>query len=408
MPLTDSAIRSAKPGEKTIKLFDGGGLYLEVAPSGGKWWRLKYRHGGKEKRISLGVYPDVPLKRAREKRDEARQLLAEGIDPGEHRKAVKAAGADCGIDSFEVIAREWFQKFSPTWAENHSGRILRRLERDIFPWLGVRPVNEITPPELLAVLRRIESRGAVETAHRAMQNCGQIFRYAVATGRAERDPAADLRGAIPPTKVQHHPSVKDPKAVAKLLKAIEGYEGSLITRSALQLAPLVFVRPGELRHAEWTEIDLEKGEWRIPAAKMKMKEQHIVPLSRQACAVLRELQPQTGGGRYVFPAVRGGDRRPMSENTVNAALRRLGYGKDEMTGHGFRSIASTMLHEQGWPSAVIERQLAHGERNKVKAAYNFAEHLPERRKMMQAWADYLDGLKEEGRVIPLRKTGGTQ
>jgi integrase len=225
-----------------------------------------------------------------------------------------------------------------------------------------------------------------------MQNCGQIFRYGIATGRAERDPAADLRGAIPPSKVQHHPSVKDPKAIAKLLKSIDGYEGFIISRCALQLAPLVFVRPGELRHAEWSEIDLERAEWRIPSAKMKMKEPHIVPLSRQSCAVLEELRPLTGGGLYVFPSVRSLDR-PMSENTVNAALRRLGYEKDEMTGHGFRSIASTTLHELGWPSAVIERQLAHGERNKVKAAYNFAEHLAERRKMMQAWADYLDKLK---------------
>lgn len=388
MKLSDAKVRNVKAGENPIKLSDGGGLFLLVQPNGAKGWRLAYRFEGKQKLLSLGVYPAVTLKDAREKREELKKQLAKGIDPSAFRKAVKWAEGD----TFEALAREWFNKFSAIWAEGHSEKIIRRLERDIFPWIGKRPTKEITPPELLAVLRRIEARGAIETAHRAMQNCGQIFRYGIATGRAERDPAADLRGAIPPTKVQHHPSVKDPKAIAKLLKAIDGYEGAITSRCALQLAPLVFVRPGELRHAEWSEIDLERAEWRIPAAKMKMKEPHIVPLSWQACAILEELKPLTGGGRYVFPSVRSLER-PMSENTVNAALRRLGYEKDEMTGHGFRSIASTTLHELGWSSAVIERQLAHGERNKVKAAYNFAEHLGERRKMMQAWADHLGTLK---------------
>lgn len=388
MKLSDARVRNVKAGEKPIKLSDGGGLFLLVQPNGAKGWRLAYRFEGKQKLLSLGIYPAVTLKDAREKREELKKQLAKGIDPSAVRKAVKWAEGD----TFEALAREWFNKFSTSWAKGHAEKIIRRLERDIIPWIGKRPTKEISPPELLAVLRRIEARGAVETAHRAMQNCGQIFRYGIATGRAERDPAADLRGAIPPTKVQHHPSVKDPKAIAKLLKAIDGYEGTIVARCALQLAPLVFVRPGELRHAEWSEIDLERSEWRIPAAKMKMKEPHIVPLSSQACAILEELRPLTGQGKYVFPGVRG-PKRPMSENTVNAALRRLGYEKDEMTGHGFRSIASTTLHELGWPSAVIERQLAHGERNKVKAAYNFAEHLAERRKMMQAWADHLDQLK---------------
>lgn len=392
MKLSDVKIRNAKPSDKQQKLSDGGGLFLLISTNGTKAWRLAYRHGGKQKLLSLGIYPAVSLKEAREKREELKTLLVKGIDPSAHRQAVKFAAGD----TFEALAREWHKKFSAIWSKSHSERILRRLEKNIFPWLGKKSIKEITPPELLAVLRRIEARGAVETAHRAMQNCGQIFRYAIATGRGERDVAADLRGAIPPSKTTHHPSIRDPQGVADLLKAIDSYEGSIITRCALQLAPLIFVRPGELRHAEWSEIDLERQEWRIPAEKMKMRELHIVPLSRQACLILKELEPLTGGpsGKYVFPSVRS-NVRAMSENTVNAALRRLGFEKDQMTGHGFRSIASTLLHEQGWPSAVIERQLAHGERNKVKAAYNFAEHLPERKKMMQTWADYLDQLKSE-------------
>lgn len=392
MKLSDTKIRNAKAGEKQKKLSDGGGLFLLISTNGTKAWRLAYRYDGKQKLLSLGIYPAVSLKDARDKRDEFKTMLAKGIDPSAHRKAAKFARGD----TFEALAREWHKRFSSTWSKSHSDRILRRLEKDIFPWIGKRPITEIAPPELLSVLRRIEARGALETTHRAMQNCGQVFRYAIATGRGERDVAADLRGAIPPSKANHHPSIRDPQGVADLLRAIDQYEGSIITRCALQLAPLVFVRPGELRHAEWTEINLERQEWRIPAKKMKMREQHIVPLSRQACAILEELQPLTGGedGKYVFPSVRS-NARAMSENTVNAALRRMGYEKDEMTGHGFRSIASTLLHEQGWPSPIIERQLAHGERNKVKAAYNFAEYLPERREMMQAWADHLDQLKSE-------------
>ena len=406
MPLTDTAIRSVKPKEKNFKLFDSGGLYLEINPAGGKWWRWKYRVGGREKRLSLGVYPDVSLKAAREKRDAARRQLATGIDPGHARKAEKLARA--GAESFETIAREWHAKFSPGWVVSHGDRILRRLEKDLFPWLGKRPMLEIKAPELLAVLRRIESRGAQETAHRAMQNCGQVFRYAVATGRAERDPTGDLRGALPPPKEKHHASIIEPKRIGALLRAIDGYEGFFATICALRLAPLVFVRPGELRKAQWSEIDLEKGEWRIPGERMKMREQHIVPLSHQAIEILRELEPLTkreipakpDAPRYVFPSARSLER-PMSENAILAALRRMGYTKEEMTGHGFRSMASTLLHEQGWNHQVIERQLAHAERNAVSAAYNFAEHLPERRKMMQAWADYLDALKAGAEVIPL-------
>jgi integrase len=401
MPLTSTAIRNAKPGEKPIKLFDGGGLFLLVVPAGGKWWRLKYRFGGKEKLLSLGTYPEVSLSDAREKRDQARKLLATDIDPGENRKAHKAAQTDNDANSFEVIAREWFGKFSPNWAASHSDKIIRRLERDVFPWIGKQPIAEITAPDLLATMRRVENRGAVETAHRALQNCSQIFRYAIATGRAIRDPGADLRGALPSSKGKHHASITEPKAIGELLRAIKGYQGSLITKCALQLAPLFFVRPGELRKAEWHEFNFDNAEWRIPAERMKMREQHIVPLSIQAIAILNELHPLTGNGRYVFPGART-NGRPMSENTVNAGLRRLGYTSDQMTGHGFRSMASTLLNEQGWHRDAIERQLAHAERDSIRAAYNYAEHLPERRKMMQAWADFLDGIATEAKVIPLK------
>jgi integrase len=401
MALTDTAIRNAKPGATPRKLADGGGLYLLIRPAGGKWWRLDYRFDGKRKTLSAGTYPAVPLTLARQRRDEARRLLAEGIDPGEHRKLTKSAPPQ-DADSFEAVAREWHAKFTPTWTKEHGDRIMQRLVLNVFPWIGARPVGGITAPELLAVLRRIEARGRLETAHRAHQNCGAVFRYAVATGRAERDPSGDLRGALPPAQKRHHAAIVEPKAAAELLRALDGYTGSLATACALKLAPLTFVRPGELRRAEWAEIDLEAAEWRIPAAKMKMREAHTVPLSRQAVAILRELLPLTGRGRYVFSGARSADR-PMSENTVNAALRRMGYDKDAMTGHGFRSLASTILHEQGWPSDIIERQLAHAERNKIKAAYNRAQHLPERRKMMQTWADYLDALRAGGNVVPMRR-----
>ncbi|MFP5464138.1 MAG: tyrosine-type recombinase/integrase [Gammaproteobacteria bacterium] len=399
MALTDTAVRNAKPATTPHKLADGGGMYLLTKPTGGKLWRLDYRHGGKRKTLALGVYPDVSLADARQRRDEARRLLAQDIDPGEHRKLTRDM-QQRDADSFEAVALEWHARFAPTWTKEHAARILQRLTLNVFPWIGARPVGEITAPELLTVLRRIEARGRLETAHRAHQNCGAVFRYAVATGRAERDPSGDLRGALPPASKRHHAAIVEPKAIAELLRALDGYTGSFVTACALRLAPLLFVRPGELRRAEWAEIDLDAAEWRIPAAKMKMRAPHVVPLSRQAVAILRELHPLTGRGRYVLTGARSTDR-PMSENTVNAALRRLGYEKDVMTGHGFRSIASTTLHEQGWPSDIIERQLAHAERNKIKAAYNRAEHLPERRRMMQAWADYLDGLKQDADVVPL-------
>lgn len=400
MPLSNLTAKGAKPRAKPYKLADGQGMYLEVAPTGSKYWRMKYRFGGKEKRLAIGVYPEVSLADARDKRDAARKQLAQGIDPSAAKQLAKHAINLAVENSFEAVAREWFEKRSPTWVESHSTKILRRFERDIFPWLGRRPIKEVSAPELLAALRRVENRGALETAHRALQDCGQVFRYAISTGRAERDPAADLRGALPPAKETHHASVTDPKAVGSLLRAISGYEGTLTTKCALRLSPLVFVRPGELRKAEWTEFDLDNAEWRIKPERMKMRVQHIVPLSSQAVAVLRELHALTGGSRYVFPGARS-NGRPMSENTVNAALRRLGYSKDEMTGHGFRSMASTLLNEQGWNRDAIERQLAHAERDNVRAAYNYAEHLPERRKMMQAWADHLDELARGADVIPM-------
>jgi integrase len=391
MSLTDTAIRNAKPKKKQYKLTDGKGMYVLVKQAG-KYFRLDYRFGGKRKTLALGVYPDVTLKEAREKRDEARKLITNGVDPAQMRKVTKLMHTEQTANNFEAVAREWFAKRSSNWAESHAKKIIRRFELYLFPWLGSRPITEITPPELLSVLRRIESRGILETTHRVKQTCGQVFRYAIATGKAERDPSVDLRGALAPVKLGRMATITEPKKIGELLRAIDGYEGTAIAKCALRLAPLVFVRPGELRQAEWEEIDLDNTEWRIPAEKMKMKDPHIVPLSKQAVAILNEIHPITGQGRYVFPSVRT-NLRPMSNNTILAALRRMGYAKDEMSGHGFRAMASTILHEQGWPSDIIERQLAHAERNNVKAAYNYAQHLSERRKMMQAWADYLDKLK---------------
>jgi integrase len=404
LPLTDAAVRNAKPQAKAFKLSDGGGLYLEVLPTGGKSWRMKYRLNGQEKRIVFGLWPDVTLKQARQRRDEARSLVAGGIDPGASIKQEKAE-ARANAVTFEKVAREWLAKISPTWVDSHADKMTRRFEVELFPWLGALPIKDIKAAELLAVIRRIEARGAKDTARRMMQSTGQVFRYAVACGLAERDISADLRGALQPRNVKHHASVTDPKEVARLLRFIENYTGSFVVRCALRLAPLVFLRPGELRKGEWSEIDLDKAEWRIPAERMKMKEQHLVPLSTQALAILRELHPLTGSGKYIFPG-RGSAAIPMSENTLNAALRYLGFDKTEMTSHGFRSMASTLLNELGWPHDAIERQLAHGERDTVRAAYNFAQYLPERRKMMQAWADYLDTLKAGAKVTPLHATVG--
>lgn len=405
--LTVNAIKNAKPGKtpkgvatvKPYKMGDAGGLYLEVTPTGGKYWRLKYRVVGKEKRLSLGVYPDTGLAEARQRRDDARKLLAEGIDPSEHRKATRTMRAERAANSFEAVAREWYAKYAPGWHPSHGDRILRRLERDVFPWIGGRPVADVAAPELLAVLRRIEGRGALETAHRALGNCGQVLRYAVATGRAERDASGDLRGALPPVRGEHFAAVTEPKKVGELLRVLDGYRGTLTVQCALRLAPLVFVRPGELRKAEWADIDLDAAEWRYIVTKTRTP--HIVPLSSQAVAILRELHPLTGHSRFVFPGARS-NGRPMSENAILAALRRLGIPKDEMSGHGFRAMARTILDEVlGVRIDWIEHQLAHAVRDANGRAYNRTAHLPERHKMMQQWADWLDKQKAGAEVIQL-------
>lgn len=402
MALTYQQIKNSKPAKKPTRLYDEKGLYLLISPNGGKGWRFKYRFEGKEKLLSLGVYPETDLKTAREKRDEARKLLSNGVDPSAARKAHKAATRAATTNGFEVVAREWFAKFSQSWVESHSEKIIRRLEREVFPFLGHRPVSEINAVELLSVIRRIEERGTIETAHRTLQSCGQVFRYAIATGRADRDPTADLRGALTPVKGRNFAAITDPKKIGELMRSIEGYQGSFIVKEALRLAPLLFVRPGELRKAEWSEIDLEKAEWNIPADKMKTRQAHLVPLSRQAIEILRELFPLTGRGKYLFPCARS-IHRPMSNNAILAALRGMGYAKEEMTGHGFRAMARTLLDEElKFRPEVIEQQLAHNVKDPLGRAYNRTQHLEERREMMQRWADYLGQLKRGGEVIALR------
>lgn len=398
-PLTDTAIRSVKPGEKASKLFDGGGLFLLVKPNGARLWRMKYRVDGREKLISFGQYPAVPLKIARERRDEARRLIAANVDPSAKRKAEQAARTD----TFEAIAREYLDMKAKGLSARTYERKLGRYEAFAFPYIGKLPIASIAAPQLLAALRRIEERGKHETAHRVRSECGEVFRYAVATGRAERDPTADLRGALAPVVVRNHPAITEPAKIGELMRSIDGYQGQSATEYALKLLPLVFVRPSELRCAEWQEFDLDHAEWRIPANRMKMREQHIVPLARQAVTLLRDLQPLTGASRYLFPSLRTKER-PISNNTLNAALRRLGYTGDEMVSHGFRSMASTCLNELGWHPDLIELQLAHAERNKVRAVYNRATRLADRRKMMQAWADYLDSLRAGAEVVAFRRT----
>ena len=395
MSMTDTKAKNAKPKEKTYKLGAGKGMYLEVTPKGGKYWRYKFRFGGKEKRLALGVYPDVSLKKAGRRHDEARKLLDDGIDPSEVKRAQKLAQADLASNSFEVVAREWYAKQKPKWAETYSTRVLRALERNLFPYLGNRPIASITAPDLLAALRKVEHRGAVEIAHRIKQTAGQIFRYGVATGRAERDPSGDLKGALANPKETHLASITDPRKVGPLLLAFDDYVGTPTVKAALRLAPLLFVRPGELRHAEWREMELEATEWHIPGAKMKMGEPIVVPLSRQAVAILREQQLLTGSGKYVFPSARS-SQRPMSDNAILAAMRRMGIEKDEMSGHGFRAMARTILDEVlhfrvDW----IEHQLAHAVKDPNGRAYNRTTFLPERKEMMQKWADYLANLKAE-------------
>ncbi len=394
MPLTDLEIRAARPRQKAYRLTDGAGMYLEVSPSGGKHWRLKYRFGGKEKRLALGAYPLITIKDARRRRDDARRLLADGIDPGLERRIQKAAAVQRAENSFECVAREWFARQAPTWAKSHADKVIARLENDVFPWLGGRPISDITAPEVLAVLRRVEKRGAVDTAHRVQQNVGQVLRYGVATGRAQRDCSTDLRGALTPARHTHFASITEPEQVAGLLRALDGFRGTFVVQCALRLAPLVFVRPGELRNAEWKDFDLERSTWRYEVSKTKTD--HLVPLSTQAVGILRELHALTGLRRYVFP---GRDvKKPMSGAAINAALRRMGFDtKTEITGHGFRAMARTILHEQlRFHSEVIEHQLAHRVADSLGTAYNRTKFIDERIRMMQAWADYLDNLRSGG------------
>ena len=402
--LSDVALKKAKQQPTAYKLYDTGGMFVLVAPTGGKLWRLKYRFAGKEKLLSLGAYPEVSLADARIKRDEARKQLHDGVDPGEARKAVKRARASSAANSFEAIAREWHTKFANTWAPSHADRVLRLLERDVFPWIGHRPIAEITAPELLAVLRRIESRGALETAFRARVYSGLVFRYALHTGRADRDPASDLRGALPPKKNGHFAAATNPEQLGDLLRALDGYKGSPVVRAALLLAPMVFVRPGELRGARWADIDLDAAEWRFTVPKTKTP--HIVPLAAQAVAILRDLQPLTGSGPYVFPCARS-TQRPMSDNAILSAMRRCGIDKTTACGHGFRASARTMLDEVlGFPPHLVEHQLAHAVRDPLGRAYNRTTHLPERRKMMQDWADFLDKVRRDVKVIPFKQAEG--
>ncbi len=400
MKLTNTAISNLKKLSKTTRLFDGGGLYLEATPQGGKYWRLKYRFLGKEKRLALGVYPDVTLKMARDRREEARRLLADGIDPGEHKKSLLDSKKENLNNTFQSVADEWHQKQSNNWTEQHSLSVKRRLELNVFPWLGDRPIADITPKEILSVIRRIEDRGALETAHRVYWSCGQVFRYGVATGRVMTDPCRDLRGFLPPTRVDHRAAITEPVKVGELLRAIDGYDGTMIVKNAMKLAPLVFVRPGELRQAEWKDIDLDKREWRYTISKTNTP--HIVPLSNQALKILEEIQPLTGKGQYVFPSARSA-KRPMSDNAILAAFRRMGYDKKEMSVHGFRAMARTILDEVlGFRPDFIEHQLAHAVRDPNGRAYNRTSHLKERTIMMQKWADYLDTLKAGAEVIPIK------
>ena len=405
MAISDTTIKAAKPkSDKDYKLSDEKGLHILIKTNGSKYFRLKYRFAGKEKTLALGVYPETTLKQAREKRDLARKQIAEGIDPSENKKAVKASKAESALNSFEVIAKEWGAKHVNNWNDKNN-RSKRMLERNIFPWLGAKPITNILPIDILNCLRRLEDRGTLETAHRVLQICGQVFRYAVATSRIDRDITPDLRGALPPAKGGHFASLTDPKQAAPLLRAIDAYTGTFVVKSALQLAPMVFVRPSELRHAEWAHIDLESKEWRYFVTKTETD--HIVPLSTQAIEILTALFPLTGNGRYVFPSARTPNgSRAMSDVAMLAALRRMGFDKDEMSVHGFRAMARTILDEVlGFRPDFIEHQLAHAVRDANGRAYNRTSHLKERHKMMQSWSDYLDNLKNGAQVIEFKKIG---
>lgn len=419
--LTDVDCRNAKPKEKAYKLSDSGGLYLEVTPTGSKYWRWKYRFGGKEKRLAIGVYPRVGLKDARKQRDQARDMLDAGQDPSAEKRVQRLTVKLMANTTFEGVTREWFDREKQTWVDSHAARIIRRFERDIFPFLGNRPIADIATPEMLAVLRKIEERGAIETSHRAKWDCSQVFLYAIETGRAERNPIDGMsKGALKQPVARNLAAVVDPEGIGQLIRAIRGYQGSPVVRAALQLAPLVFLRPGELRQAQWAEFDLDgmgkfaaggAAVWEVPNERMKRPKEekeltggHLVPLSRQAVQVLRDLHPLTGRGRYVFPSPRT-TQRPLSDNGVLSALRRMGYSGDEMTGHGFRAMARTALAERlKVDERYIELQLAHAVRDANGRAYNRASFIEERTKMMQQWADYLDKLAAGADIVPIRST----
>lgn len=397
--LTDAAIRRIKPREKPFKVSDMQGLYLLVRPDGARYWRMDYRHAGKRATLALGVYPQISLKEAREKRANARKLLEKGVNPSAYKKLTRGVGTISAGESFNVVADEWLEKLK---AEGRSDSTLEKMSWILNfarPLVGERPIGEITAPELLTVLRTVEVRGRYETARRLRSTCGSILRYAIATGRAQRDVTADLQGALISPKVKHYPALVEPAKVGELLRAIDGYEGQPTVGLALKMAPHLFVRPGELRSAEWSEFDVESAVWTIPGEKMKMGRQHKVPLSRQVLALLEELRPISGNSKLLFPSVRSSER-PISDNTLNAALRRLGYEKGEMTAHGFRAMASTLLNEsRKWHPDAIERQLAHVENNDVRRAYLRGEHWNERVRMMQFWSDYLEGLRDRGKVL---------
>lgn len=399
--LTDAAVKNAKAKESPYLLRDGGGLWLVIDPSGRKWWKLRLVFAKKENSFSLGDYPLVSLKAARDEREKKLREAAAGIDPGAARKAEKKRQA--GEGTFESITREWHAKKKHDWSESHAWKTLRHFEKDVFPFIGSRLIGDITAQDMLTVLRRIEIR-TLETAHKVKITSGQVFRYAVATGRADTDPTAALHGALASVHNKRMAAPTNPENVAPLLRAIDGYSGTFVVQCALRLAPLLFVRPGELRKAEWVELDFEKAEWRIPIERMKRRQiekttrrgeiAHIVPLSRQALAIFKNLHQLTGDDIFVFPGARGNDR-PLCDNALNAAFRRMGFTRDEIVTHGLRHMASTLLHEKGFPSHLIEKQLSHADRNRIRAVYNYAEYLPERSAMMQTWADYLDELKAD-------------
>jgi integrase len=403
MALSDSTIRAAKAGSKPYKLFDDGGLFVLVTPAGGRLWRLKYRYQGKEQLLSFGAFPDVGLKEARRRRDAAREQLANGLNPSFEKRRAAVAASVGAANTFKAVADEYIVKREHEGIKEITGDKARWLLAQLEPALGSRPIAEIEPYEVLAVLKKVELSGRHETAKRLLAFTGRVFRFGVATTRARRNIAADLQGALVSPTVKHHAAILEPKAVGALLRAIDGFDGHPLTRWALRLAPHLFVRPGELRQAEWSEIDLEGAVWRIPGARMKMNREHVVPLSKQVIAIFKEVQQLTGDRRSVFPSVRT-HARPMSENTLNAALRRMGYTTDEMTSHGFRSTASTLLNESGkWSVDAIERALAHSDTDSVRAAYHRGAHWDERVRMAQWWSDYLDGLRAGGTVVPLKR-----